>query len=164
MKKRPVFRILATLAVLCAVALPASAIIVINGYSGLFGITSEQTIRVSVVNLNAASGIVPCTKVFDPSGRLIAQMDATAALRRGEGTYLDFDAAALRLATGERAQVRVELSFLPPDGQRAVRIEDDDVMLNLEIFDTQTGKTGFTTPLELKGFNPQPEPPALGSR
>ena len=161
MKKRPAFRTLVALAALCAVALPASAIIVINGYTGLFGITSEQTIRVSVLNLDAASGIVPCTKVFDPAGRLLAQIDATAALRRGEGTYLDFDAAALRLPAGERAQVRVELSFLPPErGQRAVRIDDDDVMLSLEVFDTQTGKTGFTTPLELKGFNPQPEPPA----
>jgi hypothetical protein len=105
---------------------------------------------------------VPCTKVFDPSGRLLAQIDATAALRRGEGTYLDFDAAALRLAAGERAQVRVELSFLPQGrGQRPVRVEDDDVILSLEVFDTATGKTGFTTPLELKGFNPQPEPPAF---
>lgn len=161
MKQRPAFRVLVALAALCAVALPASAIIVINGYTGLFGITSEQTIRVSVLNLDAASGIVPCTKVFDPSGRLLAQIDATAALRRGEGTFLDFDAAALRLAAGERAQVRVELSFLPPErGQRAVRIKDADVMLSLEVFDTETGKTGFTTPLELKGFNPQPEPPA----
>lgn len=160
MNKRPAFRILVALAALCAVALPASAIIVINGYTGLFGITSEQTIRVSVLNLDVASGIVPCTKVFDLSGRLLAQMDATAALRRGEGTYLDFDAAALRLATGERAQVRVELSFPSQDGRRAVRVDADDVILSLEVFDTLTGKTGFTTPLELKGFNPQPEPPA----
>jgi hypothetical protein len=161
MKERTPLRILVILSALCALALPASAIIVINGYTGLFGITSEQTIRVSVLNLDAASGIVPCTKVIHASGRLLAQIDATSALRRGEGTFLDFDAAALRLGAGERAQVRVELSFLPQQrGQRAVRVDAREVILSLEVIDTQTGKTGFTMPLELKGFNPQPEPPA----
>jgi hypothetical protein len=30
----------------------------------------------------------------------------------------------------------------------------------LEVFDTATGRTGFTMPWVLKGFNPQPEPSA----
>jgi len=33
------------------------------------------------------------------------------------------------------------------------------VLVTLEVFDTATGQTVYTTPFAAVGFNPQPEPP-----
>lgn len=160
-------RLVATVAVLLAMAAPAWAIIVVDGKTGLFGVTGDQTIRVSVLNAGARGGILPCVRLFDLSGRLLAEMDG-AMIRNGEGTFVDFDAAQFRLAPGQRLQVRVEVALeqppdpaLPPDPtQPPDPARPDDVILTLEVYDTATGRTEFTMPWVLKGFNRQSEPPA----
>ena len=149
-----------------ALATPASAIIIIGTRTGLFGVTGAETIRVSVLNAGARGGILPCTKLFDLSGQLLAELDG-AMVRQGEGTFVDFDAAQFRPAPGQRLQVRVEVALeqpadplQPPDAaQPPDPLRAGNVILTLEVFDTETGRTGFTAPWTFTTFNPQPEPP-----
>ena len=132
--------------------------------TGLFGVTGSQTIRVSVLNASDKGIVVPCAKVFDMSGTMLAEVEGMP-LRPGEGTFVDFNAAAFGLREGQRMQLRAEVEAHPPDPAqppdpgRAARVQPDDVILTLEVFDTETGRTGFTMPWVLKGFNPQPDPP-----
>ena len=181
-------RLVVSLLAAVAIATPASAIIIVNGKTGLFGVTGSQTIRVSVLNASDKGGINPCVGVFDLSGRMLVEIEAMP-LRPGEGTFVDFDAATLGLRDGQRMQVRVGVELVgppdddrvgtgPPDDDRLAvpppddscpgipppddgrRVQPDDAILTLEVFDTATGRTAFTMPWVLVGFNPQPEPPA----
>lgn len=170
MKHRHIPRTLVAVLLLAAVAIaaPAWAIIIINNKTGLFGVTGGQTIRVSVLNASDRGSIQPCTKVFDMSGTMLAEVEGMP-LRPGEGTFVDFNAADFGLREGQRMQVRVELEAQPPDQAQPPDplhppdpglTRPDDVILTLEVFDTETGKTVFTMPWVQVGFNPQPEPPA----
>jgi hypothetical protein len=151
-----------------AIAANAWAIVITGGETGLFGVTAGQTIRVSVVNASDKGGIVPCVGVFDLSGNRLAEVDAMP-LRPGEGTFVDFNAAAFGLREGQRMQVRVAVELEgqgpaddgspPPDPDDNRSARASDAILTLEIFDTDTGETAFTMPWVLAGFNPQPEPP-----
>jgi hypothetical protein len=137
---------------LTAAYAPLSAIVVVDSKTGLFGVTSDQTIRVSVLNAGTRGGIVPCTKVFDITGALLAEADGRV-LEPGEGMFVDFDAAALGLRDGVRTQLRIEVEFeTPPDPNRPI--------LTLEVIDNDSGRTAFVVPWVWKGFNRQPEPPA----
>jgi hypothetical protein len=164
------------LAAVVAMSVPAWAIIVIDSKTGLFGVTGGQTIRVSVLNAGDKGAILPCTKVFDMSGNLLAEAEGMP-VRPGQGTFVDFNAAALGVRVGQRLQVRAEVELLPPpednlpppdDGQPPdpaqppdpLRVRAGNVILTLEVFNTATGETAFTMPWVTKGFNPQPEPPA----
>jgi hypothetical protein len=145
-------------------ARPAQAII-INGKTGLFGVAEGQTVRVSIVNLaQTKGGVVPCIGIFDLNGTEIARQESTRSLMMGQGMFFDFDAASFGLRGGERAQIRVEVKLeQPPDPTRTQPPDPtrpEDVMVTVEVFDTDTGKTMFIVPSTLKGFNPQPEPPA----
>jgi hypothetical protein len=142
---------------------PAQAIIVVDSRTGLFGVAAGQKVRTSFVNLaQTRGGIQPCVKVFDINGNVIAEHEMGAPVPAGQGTFFDFDAGQLGLRPGERAQIRVEAEIEPaPDASgREARIRPEDVLVTVEVFDNDTGKTTFTPPLTLKGFNPQPEPPA----
>jgi hypothetical protein len=163
----PVAATLAVIAV-AVTAVPLSAIIIIDGHTGLFGVTPDQTIRVSIFNAAMKGGIHPCVKVFDITGALLAERDGQS-IRPGEGTVVDFDGAALGPRAATRAQVRIEVEFEtpppddnspPPDDQVSAGVRRGTNILTLEVFDNDTGKTAFTVPWHLKGFNPQPEPPA----
>lgn len=157
-----------------AIAAPVWAIIVVDGKTGLFGVTGGQTIRVSILNAGDRGGIQPCVKVFDLSGRLLAESEGES-LRPGQGTFIDFNAADLGARVGQRLQVRAEVELTPPDPNQPpdpaqppdplqppdpARVRVENVILTLEVFNTETGETGFTMPWVLEGFNPQPEPPA----
>ena len=179
-RNRPT-KLLATslaLVVLSAVwgARPARAIIIIGTKTGLFGVAAGQKVRTSFVNLaQKRVGIVPCTKVFDIDGNMIAEHEGMP-LQAGQGAFFDFDAGRLGLRPGERAQIRVEVVLeqppdptqppdpaQPPDptGPRD-RIRPDAAAVTVEVFDSDTGKTTLTLNAALKGFNPQPEPPTAG--
>lgn len=137
---------------MAVMAVPASAIVIVGGHTGLFGVTTDQTIRVSILNLAARKGIQPCVGIVDANGALIAELDGRA-LREGEGTFVDFDAAALGPRDAQRTQLRVEVRYETP-------VREGDVVLTLEVFDSDTGRTSFIAPWVFTGFNPQPEPPA----
>jgi hypothetical protein len=158
---------LSVLAAVCAVwgARPAQAIVIVGGKTGLFGIAVGQKVRISTVNVAQTRGIInPCVAVLDMAGNVIAEYEAGAPLSAGQGTFFDFDAGLLALRAGQRAQIRVEVELEPAPGAtgRDARIQPDDAIVTVEVFDNDTGKTMFTMPVTLKGFNPQPEPPATG--
>jgi hypothetical protein len=140
-------------------AAPARAIVVVDSKTGLFGVTGGQTIRVSLWNAGNRGGIVPCTHVLDLSGNLLVEIEG-APTGPGEGTFVDIDPSGLGVREGERMQVRVEVELTPPDPNDDRKVRRNDGVLTLEVFDTATGRTAFTMPWVLKGFNPQPEPPA----
>jgi hypothetical protein len=137
----------------------AQAIIIIGTKTGLFGLTAGQTIRISVLNAaHTRVGIQPCVGIINMDGNVIAEFEASTPLREGQGAFFDFDARSLGLREGQRMQVRAEVELnQPPDPGR---VQPNDVILTLEVFDNTTGKTAFTMPWVLVGFNPQPEPPA----
>jgi hypothetical protein len=154
---------------MAAGATRAEAIVIVGGKTGSFGLAAGQTLRVSVLHAGAArvGGVVPCVGIFDMAGTQLAELEGDTAVRPGHGTFLDFDASRLGLRAGERAQLRVEVELAqppdptqPPDPARERRLRPDDAIVTLEVFDTETGKTTFVLPVVLKGFNPQPEPPA----
>jgi hypothetical protein len=164
---------LGVLAAVCAIwgARPAQAIIITGGKTGLFGITGGQTVRISTVNLaQNRGGIVPCFGVFDIAGNKIAGHEMGAPLPVGQGTFFDWDASGLGLRQRQRAQIRVEVELEPAPGAtgRMARIQPGDAIVTVEVFDNETGKTTFTIPLTLSGFNPLASgpgdevPPATG--
>jgi hypothetical protein len=164
---------LSVLAAVCAIwgARPAQAIIITGGKTGLFGIAVGQKVRISTVNLaQTRGGIVPCFGIFDMAGNKIAGHEMGTPLMVGQGTFFDWDASLLGLREGQRAQIRVEVELEPAPGAtgRIARIQPDDAIVTVEVFDNDTGKTTFTIPLTLSGFNPLASgpgdevPPATG--
>ena len=142
-------------------AIPAQALIIIGTKTGLFGVTQGQKVRISTVNVDHnRGGIAPCVGIFGLAGNELARNEGMP-LMRGQGTFFDFDASMLGLRAGERAQLRVEVELEPtPDADgRTRRIQPDEVIVTVEVYDNASGKTMFVIPATLKGFNPQPEPP-----
>jgi hypothetical protein len=151
------------IAVACIwIVTPVQAIIIIGTKTGLFGVTQGQKVRVSILNsAYTKGGVIPCVGIFDINGNEIAHYEGTMPLTVGRGGYFDFDADSLLLRGSERAQIRVEveLEAPTPDDGRAGRLKPDEFEITVEVFDGDSGKTMFTVPAVLKGFNPQPEPP-----
>ena len=142
-------------------ARPAQAFVIVGGKTGLFGVTQGQKVRISTVNVDHnRGGIVPCVGIFGLAGNELARNEGMA-LMKGQGTFFDFDASMLGLRSGERAQLRVEVELEPtPDADgRTRRIQPDEAIVTVEVYDNASGKTMFVIPATLKGFNPQPEPP-----
>jgi hypothetical protein len=153
--------------------------------TGLFGVTAGQTVRVSVLNAGDDELANPCFQMgglvvtmTGAAGRVLFQSKHTALLP-GTGAFADFtpdDDAGQTRAPGAVARVRriqmgaeVAIDLLPISG--AARCANDavakrqarrllrQVHLTLEVFETATGRTGFTLPFSAVMFNPQPEPP-----
>jgi hypothetical protein len=146
--------------------------------SGLFGVTPEQSIRISVVNAGEALGTIAAyVRILDLAGTVLAERRGRT-LSEGIGTFVDValgggssTGTALPGATRPtRAQVRAEvfIEYLPvaadgqivPDDEAAVLALQRNVRLTLEVFEVATGRTSFTMPFVAKGFDPQPDPPA----
>lgn len=100
-------------------------------------------------------------KVFDISGNMLAEHDATTPIMVGQGTFFDFDPASLGIRGADRAQLRVEVELEPTPGTdgRTESLRPEDVLVTVEVFDNASGKTMFVIPATVKGFNTQPEPP-----
>lgn len=95
------------------------------------------------------------------AGTLLAELQSDAPVLPGQGTFFDFDASRLGLRAGQREQVRVEVELSqPPDPTRERRVRGRRRDRHAGVFDNESGKTTFVLPVVLKGFNPQPEPPA----
>jgi hypothetical protein len=144
--------IIGVLAMVCVMwaARPAQAIIDDGGKTGLFGVTSDQTVRVSILNSALTKGgIVPCAGIFDLNGNRLARFEGTLPLMMGHGAFFDFDARTFDMPAGERLQLRVELELETPN-DRTVPVQPDDVLITVEVFDNASGKTMFTVPATIK--------------
>ena len=140
--------------------------------TGFFGVTAGQTVRLSVVNAGDAKGVIdPCFRVWDADGRLLFEQDA-GRVGPGLGTFVDFEpvpddgmppsGTPIRLG---RAQIRAQVDFLPipddgmPPGDPTafLRALMRDIHVTLEVFDTATGRTVYTSPFaEVAGIEPEP--------
>ena len=145
--------------------------------TGLFGVTTGQSIRVSILNAGHEVGIIqPCVHVWSVAGRLLFARSA-GELPEGVGTFADFtppSATAVASVTSlrARAQVFAEVVFAahshspgmafppdpiyPPDPIDTLT-PDPGVLTTLEVFETTTGRTVFTMPFAaVAGVDPQP--------
>lgn len=139
---------------------------------GLVSLASEQTIRLSVNRaFQAPSDPVAAARrarlTFDiyaigdvehgpnPSAglstlRFLGRQTRDVSLRPGEGVSFAFTAAS--------ADTYVSVSMLGgPDTSPA--IGNPDIVPTLEV--VEGGRTVFTHPAFIKGFNPQPDPPGV---
>jgi len=99
------------------------------------GLTTAQTARVNLVNINVANGITVSCSFIDASGNTLAQSVTTLSLN--EITSFDFQRGD---APGEppqqlRAEVRVQLDIFT-DG-----VSSDSLHRSLEVFDNSSGAT-----------------------
>jgi hypothetical protein len=144
--------------------------------SPMVGIAQGQTIRVNVVNLGDA--ICPCQRVIlnfrDADGQLLRRSDGSVVqhsmeLGPGRATSLDLNYDELAHKPF-RLQLRAIASFASPGTdvesggfERTQPVHDlDSFATTVEVFDSASGRSGIVIwmhPAELKGFNPQPDPP-----
>jgi hypothetical protein len=157
--------------------------------TGYFGVAEGQTIRVSVFNARfdrrellgpcaVPDALVATVVIRDLQGRALSR-GRSGPVADGTGDFVDFaplpgagapSAAGARTpgrpvpAARQRLQVRAEVVVASADAgatprEPARRRCRDEVMLTLEVFNTASGRTAFTLPLNEVAFNPQPEPP-----
>lgn len=140
--------------------------------TGLFGVAAGQSIRISILNAAEAGGVIePCFHVWDAAGTLLLETDA-GPLPAGMGTFVDFTPAPSGTPVRGRAQLRAEIVFehgehppepVHPRDRTAWLIATRRVLATLEVFDTATGQTAFTTPFAtVAGIEPQPFAPVAG--
>ena len=116
-------------------ARPAQAIIIINNKTGIFTLTSDQSLRVHVVNTGEERGIIIIGgRVLDSEGNTLAEFGGRR-LPLGQAESFEF---MPRLMEGERLQkVRVELMI----DSASRKAKEVSFIPTLEVFDTATGKT-----------------------
>jgi hypothetical protein len=143
---------------------------------GTIGITSGQTLRVSLANTimpgdpNLPPGPTRVVMTFRyPNGSLVREYKTGDVIRkivdleRGEAAFLDVDYN--RLPPGPiRLQIRPVIRVTPPPiteaGQSAT--PPDGTLPSVEVINNANGRSQFavfTNPAVLRGFNPQPDPP-----
>lgn len=143
---------------------------------GTVGITSGQTLRISVANTilpndaNLPPGPTRVVMTFRyPNGNLIRDPKTGEVIRkvvdleRGDAAFLDVNYDLLPPGPS-RLQIRPVVLVTPPQiteaGQDA--IGSDSAVATVEVINNANGRSQFavfTHPAVLKGFNPQPDPP-----
>jgi hypothetical protein len=141
---------------------------------GTVGITSGQTLRVSVANT-----ILPNDSTLPPgpvrvvitfrgmNGQLMRTRSGEVIRRafeldRGDATFLDLDYDALPPGP-VRLQARAVVVLQPPPVPESTAYPNDSIVTTGEIINNANGRTqfvAFTSPAAIRGFNPQPDPPA----
>jgi hypothetical protein len=141
---------------------------------GSVGITSGQTLRVSVANTFAPndpnlppgpSRVVIAFRLMN--GNLVRTRSGEAVrrvvdLERGDSALLDLDYDQLPPGP-TRFQIRPVITVLPPPVGDTVGTPPDGTASSVEVINNANGRTQFsvfTHPASLRGFNPQPDPPA----
>ena len=139
---------------------------------GTVGITSGQTLRVSVANtimpsdVNLPPGPTRVVMTFrGMSGQLIRNRGGEVIrrvvdLERGDAAFLDLDYDQLP-PSPIRAQIRPVVVATPPSGDISA-LQDGVCIPTVEIINNANGRTQFavfTNPAVIRGFNPQPDPP-----
>ena len=142
---------------------------------GTVGITSGQTLRMSVSNtimpndVNLPPGPSRVTLFFRlPNGSLARDgrtgepIRRVVDLERGNTTFIDLDYD--RLPPGpSRAQIRAVAIVQPPPVNDTNAIPKDSIVSTVEVINNANARTQFavfTHPAVARGFNPQPDPPA----
>ena len=143
---------------------------------GSVGITSGQTLRVSVANTimpndpNLPPGPSRVVITFRyPNGNLVRDYKTgdvirkTADLARGDGTFLDLDYDRLP-PSPIRVQIRPVVVVIPPPTNDANQdeIRSESAATTIELVNNASGRSQlviFNHPAVLRGFNPQPDPP-----
>ena len=146
---------------------------------GSVGLTSGQTLRVSVANtimpndINLPPGPVRVTMNFRlPNGSLVRDartgniVRRVVDLERGDSAFLDLDYADLPPGP-TRVQIRPVVVVLPPSpiAPEQNPMPRDAVAATVEVVFNTNGRSQFalfTHPAVARGFNPQPDPPVEG--
>jgi hypothetical protein len=132
---------------------------------GISGITHGQTARVNVVNTarSAASGACQVSVTFaDGDGNQLLRegkpLVATANLSPGNSFFLEVKADEFLGSNEVRMNLRPVVSMVPvtPGDVHST----DSTIATLEVIDDATGQTAILNPGGIRGFNPQPDPPA----
>jgi hypothetical protein len=118
---------------------------------GMIGLTSSQTLRLSIIAF-------PPTPVFPPSPVCVAQIgfasrsggavgpSKTVNLGPGQGDFLDLNSSVLGLPIGQRAEVRPLVTHLPsPAGGASACLANAEILDNASGFSlvAATGLTAF---------------------
>jgi len=125
--------------------------------TGMVGITTNQTARLNVLNLNAvptttavATPPANCTvelQFFDDKGNVAGQASIVPNFAPGTATHFDLPRAGITSETATRAEIRgavvVNPTVLAPGS--TVSEGNCSVMTTLEIFDSTTGSTVSST-------------------
>jgi hypothetical protein len=137
---------------------------------GMIGIAPGQTARLNVARVHPPDpGLPPgpCRVglgfVDAEGGLLLPAVQVT--LRPGQAAFADIALGRGAVGAGGRMQIRAV--FVPPidpdrpGASRRLARECRDVVATLEVFDTESQQTQvILSPGVIRGFNPQPEPPA----
>jgi hypothetical protein len=144
---------------------------------GSVGITSGQTLRVSVSNtimpgdVNLPPGPVRVVMNFRlPNGNLVRDartgdvVRRVVDLERGDSAFVDLDYADLP-PSPIRAQIRPVVVTIPPPVNDSTQnpMPRDAVVSTVEVILNSNGRSQFavfTHPAVARGFNPQPDPPS----
>jgi hypothetical protein len=146
---------------------------------GMVGITSGQSLRVSVANTimpgdtNLPPGPVRVAINFRMLNGTLARDNRTGEvirkvvdLERGDAAFVDLDYAALP-PSPIRVQIRPVIVFLPPPVPDAdtslMPYPPDAAIATVEIINNANARSQFavfTNPAVVRGFNPQPDPPS----
>jgi len=92
------------------------------------GLTTNQTARLNLVNLNVANGMLVNWRFIDTNGLTVAQ--STVTLSSGKIVSFDF-----RLSGQPRAEMRAQVDILTPG------VPSESLRRSLEVFDNDTGAT-----------------------
>jgi hypothetical protein len=139
---------------------------------GMVGIVRGQTVRLNVVNSIAAEPGVPdeaCVVglMFIDDTSVSLGEAISSRLMPGRSVFLDFTISDPEWRVAQRLQLRgLVKAFSPDTGQRPGGMPPRDacqgLISTMEVFANETGQTMVIQhPAEIRGFNPQPEPPAL---
>ena len=144
---------------------------------GMVGITSGQTVRLSVVAIPYDSALPPgpvrvALTFLDTDGNRFRHRDGTfirkvVMLNPNNATSLDLNADELQLPPSPiRLQLRALVTAVPPptnDSKQPPPV-GDRLVSSVEVFNNNNSRTVvfIGNPGVIRGFNPQPDPPVEG--
>lgn len=122
--------------------------------TGMVGITTNQTARINVLNLNSVAtttgsptAAANCTvelQFFDDKGSQVGQSSTVPNFAPGTSTHFDLPRASITSETATRAEIRGVVIVNPTSAQAttsAAAAGNCSVITTLEVFDSNTGST-----------------------
>jgi hypothetical protein len=132
------------LALLAATA--TAEAIIINGSSGLVGVTAGQTLRLAIAHVGNPndSSMEPCIvewAFFDLAGAVVGSGEAR--VEPGRGVLADLRAAEIgpHVVPGDRLEIRAEIRTA--DSDRDATFCQNNLRPTLQVFDDETGRTAI---------------------
>jgi hypothetical protein len=123
-------------------------------WSGLVGISAGETASINFVNLERNEASVRLV-FFDEEGRILKSVRQRVGAGRSAVLILPYSELGGRSG---RAHLRTMVRIVDSDAGRP----EPGGLSTLEVFDDATGRTSFglLLPANIRGFDPQPEPPS----